>query len=121
MLESNCLFGIGPGNFKHFFLEYRENELTVLKNKDLIQVDPHNIILNSLLSFGFLATLGLLVLIVYVLVSQVKLYKNDISLVILIVTFFSQAMINVNSVFVNSIFAFTYVVLKYRSNKHTAS
>lgn len=121
MLESNFLFGIGPGNFKHFFLEYRENELTVLKNKDLIQVDPHNIILNSLLSFGFLATLGLLVLIVYVLVSQVKLYKNDISLVILIVTFFSQAMINVNSVFVNSIFAFTYVVLKYRSNKHTAS
>jgi hypothetical protein len=121
MLESNFLFGIGPGNFKHFFLEYRENELTVLKNKDLIQVDPHNIILNSLLSFGFLATLGLLVLIVYVLVSQVKLYKNDISLVILIVTFFSQAMINVNSVFVNSIFAFTYVVLKYRSNQHTAS
>jgi O-antigen ligase len=121
MLESNFLFGIGPGNFKHFFLEYRENELTILKNKDLIQVDPHNIILNSLLSFGFLATLGLLVLIVYVLVSQVKLYKNDISLVILIVTFFSQAMINVNSVFVNSIFAFTYVVLKYRSNKHTAS
>jgi O-antigen ligase len=120
MLESNFLFGIGPGNFKHFFLEYRENELTILKNKDLIQVDPHNIILNSLLSFGFLATLGLFVLIVYILVSQVKVYKNDTSLVILLVTFSTQAMINVNSVFVNSIFAFTYIVLKYRSNQHTA-
>ncbi len=67
MLESNFLFGIGPGNFKHFFLEYREDELTVLKNKDLIQVDPHNIILNSLLSFGFLATLSLVVLTIYLL------------------------------------------------------
>ena len=120
MLESNFLFGIGPGNFKHFFLEYRENELTILKNKDLIQVDPHNIILNSLLSFGFLATLGIFVLIVYILVSQVKVYKSDTSLVILLVTFSTQAMINVNSVFVNSIFAFTYIVLKYRSNQHTA-
>jgi len=119
ILESNFLFGIGPGNFKHFFLEYRENELSILKNKDLIQVDPHNIILNSLLSFGFLATLGLFILSVYVLVSQVKFYKNDISLVILLVTFFAQAMINVNSVFVNSIFAFTYVVMKQRSSQHT--
>ena len=120
MIENNFLFGIGPGNFKHFFLEYRENKLLVLKEKDLIQIDPHNIILNSILSFGFIASLGLFVLIVCVLVRQLKLYRNDISLAILLFTFFAQAMINVNSVFVNSIFAFTYVVLKYRSNQHTA-
>lgn len=120
MLESNFLFGIGPGNFKHFFLEYRENELTVLKNKDLIQVDPHNIILNSLLSFGFLATLSLVVLTIYLLARQMKTNQEDISLLILIFTFFAQAMINVNSVFVNSIFAFTYVVMKYTRNQQIA-
>ena len=117
MLESNFLFGIGPGNFKHFFLEYREDELTVLKNKDLIQVDPHNIILNSLLSFGFLATLFLVVLTIYLLARQMKTNQEDISLLILLFTFFAQAMINVNSVFVNSIFAFTYVVMKYTRNQ----
>ena len=117
MIENNFLFGIGPGNFKHFFLEYRENKLLVLKEKDLIQIDPHNIILNSLLSFGFIATLGLFVLIIYILVGQIKHYRNDVSLAILLFTFFAQAMINVNSVFVNSIFAFTYVVLKYRNNQ----
>ena len=120
MLESNFLFGIGPGNFKHFFLEYRENELTVLKNKDLIQVDPHNIILNSLLSFGFLATLSLVVLTIYLLARQMKTNQEDISLLILLFTFFAQAMINVNSVFVNSIFAFTYVVMKYTRNQQIA-
>jgi O-antigen ligase len=121
MIENNFLFGIGPGNFKHFFLEYRENKLLVLKEKDLIQIDPHNIILNSLLSFGFIATLGLFVLVTYLLVSQIQHYRNDISLAILLFTFFAQAMINVNSVFVNSIFAFTYVVMKYRSIQQTAS
>ena len=121
MIENNFLFGIGPGNFKHFFLEYRENKLLVLKEKDLIQIDPHNIILNSLLSFGFIATLGLFVLVAYLLVSQIQHYRNDISLAILLFTFFAQAMINVNSVFVNSIFAFTYVVMKYRSIQQTAS
>jgi O-antigen ligase len=117
MLESNFLFGIGPGNFKHFFLEYRENKLTILKNKDLIQVDPHNLILNSLLSFGFLASLGLAVLVIYLLARQFKNYRSDISLAILLFTFFAQAMINVNSVFVNSVFAFTYVLLKHRSDQ----
>ena len=121
MIENNFLFGIGPGNFKHFFLEYRENKLLVLKEKDLIQIDPHNIILNSLLSFGFIATLGLFVLVAYLLVSQIQHYRNDISLAILLFTFFAQAMINVNSVFVNSIFAFTYVVMKYRNIQQTAS
>ena len=120
MLESNFLFGIGPGNFKHFFLEYREDELTVLKNKDLIQVDPHNIILNSLLSFGSLATLSLVVLTIYLLARQMKTNQEDISLLILLFTFFAQAMINVNSVFVNSIFAFTYVVMKYTRNQQIA-
>jgi len=117
MLESNFLFGIGPGNFKHFFLEYRENKLTILKNKDLIQVDPHNLILNSLLSFGFLATIVLIVLVIYLLARQLKTYRSDISLAILLFTFFAQAMINVNSVFVNSIFAFTYVLLKHRNDQ----
>ncbi len=120
MLESNFLFGIGPGNFKHFFLEYRENKLTILKNKDLIQVDPHNLILNSLLSFGFLATLSLAVLVIYLLARQLKTYRTDISLAILLFTYFAQAMINVNSVFVNSVFAFTYVLLKYRSDQPAA-
>jgi hypothetical protein len=120
MLESNFLFGIGPGNFKHFFLEYRENKLTILKNKDLIQVDPHNLILNSLLSFGFLATLSLTILVIYLLARQLKTYRTDISLAILLFTFFVQAMINVNSVFVNSVFAFTYVLLKYRSDQPAA-
>ncbi len=78
MLESNFLFGIGPGNFKHFFLEYRENKLTILKGKDLIQVDPHNLILNSLLSFGFLATLSLTLLVIYFLARQFKTYRTDI-------------------------------------------
>ena len=119
MIENNFLFGIGPGNFKHFFLEYRENELTVLKNKDLIQVDPHNLILNSLLSFGFIATLGLSIVAIYLFVSQIKIFKADISLTILLFTFFAQAMINVNSVFVNSIFAFTYVLMRYRNNQQT--
>jgi O-antigen ligase len=119
MLESNFLFGIGPGNFKHFFLEYRENKLSILKEKDLIQVDPHNLILNSLLSFGFLATIVLIVLVIYSLARQLKTYRNDISLAILLFTFFAQAMINVNSVFVNSVFAFTYVLLRYRSDQKT--
>jgi O-antigen ligase len=119
MIENNFLFGIGPGNFKHFFLEYRENELTILKNKDLIQVDPHNIILNSLLSFGFIATLGLLIVVTYLLISQIKVLRADISLSILLLTFLAQAMINVNSVFVNSIFAFTYVLMRYRNNQQT--
>ena len=117
MLESNFLFGIGPGNFKHFFLEYRENKLSILKEKDLIQVDPHNLILNSLLSFGFLATIVLIVLVIYLLTRQLKTYRNDISLAILRFTFFAQAMINVNSVFVNSVFAFTYVLMRYRSDQ----
>ena len=117
MLESNFLFGIGPGNFKHFFLEYRENKLTILKNKDLIQVDPHNLLLNSLLSFGFIASLVLTVLVIYILARQFDAYRKDISLAILLFTFFAQAMINVNSVFVNSVFAFTFVVMKYRSNQ----
>ena len=117
MLENNFLFGIGPGNFKHFFLEYRENKLTILKEKDLIQVDPHNLILNSLLSFGFIATLSLVFLVIYLLARQLKTYRKDISLAILLFTFFAQAMINVNSVFVNSVFAFTYVLLKYRSDQ----
>ena len=117
MLESNFLFGIGPGNFKHFFLEYRENKLSILKEKDLIQVDPHNLILNSLLSFGFLATIVLIVLVIYLLTRQLKTYRNDISLAILLFTFFVQAMINVNSVFVNSVFAFTYVLMRYRSDQ----
>jgi len=117
MIENNFLFGIGPGNFKHFFLEYRENKLLVLKEKDLIQIDPHNIILNSLLSFGFIATLGFFVLILYLLVGQIKYYRNDISLAIFLFTFFAQAMINVNSVFVNSIFAFTYAYMRYRNNQ----
>jgi len=120
MLESNFLFGIGPGNFKHFFLEYRENKLTILKNKDLIQVDPHNLILNSLLSFGFLATLALIVWVIYLLIRQLKTYPRDISLAILLFTFFAQAMVNVNSVFVNSVFAFTSVVLKYRSEQQAS-
>ena len=119
MLENNFLFGIGPGNFKHFFLEYRENKLTILKEKDLIQVDPHNLILNSLLSFGFIATLSLVFLVIYLLARQLKTYRKDISLAILLFTFFAQAMINVNSVFVNSVFAFTYVLLKYRSDQQT--
>jgi hypothetical protein len=119
MLESNFLFGIGPGNFKHFFLEYRENKLSILKEKDLIQVDPHNLILNSLLSFGFLATIVLIVLVIYLLARQLKTYRSDISLAILLFTFFAQAMINVNSVFVNSVFAFTYVLLRYRSDQGT--
>jgi len=117
MLESNFLFGIGPGNFKHFFLEYRGNELLVLKNKDLIQIDPHNIILNSLLSFGFIATLGFLVLLIYFLVHDSKFLRNDGSLLMLLLTFFAQAMINVNSVFVNSIFVFAFALLKYRSGE----
>ena len=117
MLESNFLFGIGPGNFKHFFLEYRENKLSILKEKDLIQVDPHNLILNSLLSFGFLATTVLIVLVIYSLARQLKTYRKDISLAILLFTFFAQAMINVNSVFVNSVFAFTYVLMRYRSDQ----
>jgi O-antigen ligase len=87
MLESNFLFGIGPGNFKHFFLEYRENKLTILKNKDLIQVDPHNLLLNSLLSFGFIASLILAVLVIYILVRQFDAYRKDISLAILLFTF----------------------------------
>jgi hypothetical protein len=119
MLENNFLFGIGPGKFKHFFLEYREDKLLVLKEKDLIQIDPHNIILNSLLSFGFLATTTIVVLLIYLLVRQLKVYRNDISLAILLFTFFAQAMINVNSVFVNSVFAFTYVLLKHRSDQQT--
>lgn len=118
MLESNFVFGIGPGNFKHFFLEYRENKLTILKNKDLIQVDPHNLILNSLLSFGFIASLVLAILVIYILARQFNTYRKDISLTILLFTFFAQAMINVNSVFVNSVFAFTYVVMKYRNDQH---
>ena len=117
MLESNFLFGIGPGNFKHFFLEYRENKLSILKEKDLIQVDPHNLILNSLLSFGFLATIVLIVLVIYLLTRQLKTNRNDISLAILLFTFFAQAMINVNSVFVNSVFAFTYGLMRYRSDQ----
>jgi O-antigen ligase len=120
MLESNFLFGVGPGNFKHFFLEYRESELTILKNKDLIQVDPHNLILNSLLSFGFLATLGISVFVIYSLASQVKFFRNDFSLFILLFTFFAQAMINVNSVFANSVFAFTYVLLRNRSEEESS-
>jgi O-antigen ligase len=119
MIENNFLFGIGPGNFKHFFLEYREEKLLVLKEKDLIQIDPHNIILNSLLSFGFLATTTIIVLLIYLLARQLKTYRNDISLAILLFTFFAQAMINVNSVFVNSVFAFTYVLLKHRSDQQT--
>jgi O-antigen ligase len=119
MIENNFLFGIGPGNFKHFFLEYREDKLLVLKEKDLIQIDPHNIILNSLLSFGFLATTTIIVFLIYLLVRQLKTYRNDISLAILLFTFFAQAMINVNSVFVNSVFAFTYVLLKHRSDQQT--
>jgi O-antigen ligase len=119
MIENNFLFGIGPGNFKHFFLEYREEKLLVLKEKDLIQIDPHNIILNSLLSFGFIATTTIIVFLVYLLARQLKTYRNDISLAILLFTFFAQAMINVNSVFVNSVFAFTYVLLKHRSDQET--
>jgi len=120
MLENNLIFGIGPGNFKHFFLEYRENKLTILKEKDLIQVDPHNLILSSLLSFGLLATLLLLALVVTILVTQLKFFRNEISIGILIFTFFAQSMINVNSVFVNSVFALTYVVMKNRSDQVTA-
>jgi O-antigen ligase len=119
MIENNFLFGIGPGNFKHFFLEYREEKLLVLKEKDLIQIDPHNIILNSLLSFGFIATTTIIVFLIYLLARQLKTYRNDISLAILLFTFFAQAMINVNSVFVNSVFAFTYVLLKHRSDQET--
>ena len=117
MIENNFLFGIGPGNFKHFFLEYREDKLLVLKEKDLIQIDPHNIILNSLLSFGFIATTTIIVLLIYLLARQLKVYRNDVSLAILLFTFLAQAMINVNSVFVNSIFAFTYVLMRYRSDQ----
>jgi len=117
MIENNFLFGIGPGNFKHFFLEYREEKLLILKEKDLIQVDPHNIILNSILSFGFIATLGLSIIVFYLFVSQIRVFKADISLSILLFTFFAQAMINVNSVFVNSVFAFTFVVMRYRNNQ----
>ena len=117
MIENNFLFGIGPGNFKHFFLEYREEKLLILKEKDLIQVDPHNIILNSILSFGFIATLGLSIIVFYLFVSQIRVFKADISLSILLFTFFAQAMINVNSVFVNSIFAFTFVVMRYKNNQ----
>ena len=119
MIENNCLLGIGPGNFKHFFLEYREEKLLILKEKDLIQVDPHNIILNSILSFGFVATTTIIVLLIYLLARQLKTYRNDVSLAILLFTFFAQAMINVNSVFVNSVFAFTYVLLKHRSDQQT--
>jgi O-antigen ligase len=117
MLENNLIFGIGPGNFKHFFLEYRENKLTILKEKDLIQVDPHNLILNSLLSFGLFATLLLAALFITILATQLKFFRNEISVGILIFTFFAQSMINVNSVFVNSVFAFTYVVMKTRSDQ----
>ena len=119
MIENNFLLGIGPGNFKHFFLEYREEKLLILKEKDLIQVDPHNIILNSILSFGFVATTTIIVLLIYLLARQLKTYRNDVSLAILLFTFFAQAMINVNSVFVNSVFAFTYVLLKHRSDQQT--
>ena len=120
MVDRNFLFGIGPGNFKHFFLEFRENELLVLKNKDLIQIDPHNIILNFLLSFGFIATIGLLALIIYTLAHHFASIRIEFSLAILLFTFSAQAMINVNSVFVNSIFAFTFVELKYRSDQQKA-
>ena len=119
MIENNFLFGIGPGNFKHFFLEYREDKLLVLKEKDLIQIDPHNIILNSLLSFGFIATTTIIVLLIYLLARQLKVSRNDVSLAILLFTFLAQAMINVNSVFVNSVFAFTYVLLKHRGGQGT--
>jgi O-antigen ligase len=117
MLENNLVFGIGPGNFKHFFLEYREDKLTILKEKDLIQVDPHNLILNSLLSFGLFATLLLAALFITILATQLKFFRNEISVGILIFTFFAQSMINVNSVFVNSVFAFTYVVMKTRTDQ----
>lgn len=120
MLQSNFWLGVGPGNFKHFFLEYQESKLTILKNKDLIQVDPHNLILDSLLSFGFLATLGISVSVTYFLISQVKFFRNDFSLVILLFSFFAQGMINVNSVFVNSVFAFTYFKLRNGSEKESS-
>jgi O-antigen ligase len=121
MLEGHLLFGIGPGNFKYFFLDFRENELIILKSKDLIQIDPHNVVLNSLLSFGLVATLGILILIIYFLVNQYKTYQSDKSLIILLVTFLAQAMINVNSVIVNSIFAFTFAVLKSRNVEQVAT
>jgi hypothetical protein len=69
------------------------------------------------LSFGFIATIVLLILTTFLLVTQIKFFKKDISLTVLLFTFFAQAMINVNSIFVNSVFAFTYVVMKNQSKQ----
>jgi len=114
MLSDHLFFGIGPGNFRDFFLEYREEKLTILKSKDLIQIDPHNLILNLLLSFGLIVTL---ILIIMFLLYARKIIKVSHKLHyphILLIVFSIQAMVNVNSFLINSIFIFTYLTVKNR-------
>ena len=114
MLSDHLFFGVGPGNFRHFFLEYREEKLTILKRKDLIQIDPHNLILNLLLSFGLIATLLLITMfLLYAIKTKKVSHKLEYPHILLIV-FLIQAMVNVNSFLINSIFVFTYLTVRNR-------
>ena len=109
MLNDHLLFGVGPGNFRHFFLEYREDKLTILKNRDLIQIDPHNLILNLLLSFGLIATLLLITMfLLYAIKTKKVSHKLEYPHILLIV-FLIQAMVNVNSFLINSIFVLRFI------------
>ena len=110
MLEQHLLYGIGPGKFKQFFLEYREDKLTVIKGRDLIQIDPHNLLLNLLLSFGIFSTLAILSFATFLLTRR-KLNLTELESLI-IFTFFAQSMINVNSTIVNSFFVFTLMIFR---------
>jgi hypothetical protein len=95
-------------------LEYREEKLTILKRKDLIQIDPHNLILNLLLSFGLIATILLIaLLLLYAIKTKKVSHKLEYPHILLIV-FSIQAMVNVNSFLINSIFIFTYLTVRNR-------
>ena len=95
--------GIGFSNFHTEFEKYRTPGYIALKGLRNVEVDPHNLILAIVMTFGFIV--GFLIIGLLVLISLVAIQRDKFSIFVLGILAF-HSVTGVNSFFINSIGSF---------------
>lgn len=115
IFRDNWLLGIGGSSFAQEFFFYGFERYSTFKRKPSLVVDPHNILLDLLLTFGLAVGILFLMLAISLFFFDLRqwndnLYRKDSKL--LVFCYLLQGMVNVNSFFVSIVFTATYMFLR---------
>lgn len=117
IVRENLWFGIGPGNYARYFLTFRTENYSDLKGWGKIQIDPHNLALDLIVTYGVIGAVLITAILIVGMRKLSKIQKFSGDELFLFLTFFGQSIVNVNSIFIACFFLYCATYLRDQTKK----